>query len=405
MIDGENFVGDKVDKKINIFVAVFLAFAIGFLVGNRSDDLIAKYGEVIGVKSFGSAQNWRSLDEIYRVIKQDYDGEIDEKVILEGASRGMVSALGDEHTNYLSDRETKTFNEQLSGEIGGGIGAEIGMREGYPTIINPLINNPAQKAGILPRDVILKVNDEDISGQALELVIAKIRGEVGTDVKLTIAREGDTAPRDITVTRAIVDNPSVTYEIKNNIGILYITRFDNKSYNLASKAVYEMKQAKVRGLVVDLRNNTGGYLSSAQDLAGLWLDKQVVVIEKKQGKVVEELKTSAGRTELANFPTIVLINENSASASEILAGALKDYNQATIIGEKSYGKGSVQQLIALPGNGTLKLTVAHWFTPKGKTIDKEGIKPNIVVDLKEDGFKPEVDPQMDRAIAELNKTI
>lgn len=385
-------------------MAIFLAFAIGLLVGNRSDDIIAKYGELIGVKSFGSSQNWNRLDEIYRVIKRDYDGEIDEKGIIEGASRGLVSALGDEHTNYLSDNETKTFNEQLSGEIGGGIGAEIGMREGYATIINPLNNNPAQRAGLLPKDVILKVNDEDITGQALEVVISKIRGEVGTDVKLTIAREGDVSPRVVTVTRAIVDNPSVTYEIKNDIGILNIIRFDNKSYTLASKAIYEMKQAGVKGLVVDLRNNTGGYLTSAQDLAGLWLDNQVVVIEKKQGKTVDELRTSANRTELANFPTIVLINENSASASEILAGALKDYNQATIIGEKSYGKGSVQQLISLPGNGTLKLTVAHWFTPKGKTIDKQGIEPNIIVELKEDGFKPEIDPQMDRAIAELNKT-
>ena len=345
----------------------------------------------------------RSLNDVYSKIVKSYDGEINDQKLIEGATKGLVAGLGDQHTNYLTIDETKEFNEQLSGEIGGGIGAEIGMREGWPTIVKPLKGNPAEKAGLLKDDVIMKVDGEDVAGKELEVVIKKVRGEAGKKVKLTIARKGWTEPKDIEVTREIVNNPSVSTEIKDGIGIITLTRFDQKSGSLVRKSAYELKQSGVKGIVLDLRDNSGGYLTAAQEIASLWLNNEVVVIEKQGKEVKEELKTSSGYAEFENIPTVVLINNSSASASEILAGALKDYSKAKIVGEKSYGKGSVQELINMPKGGTLKLTIAHWFTPKGNTIHKVGIVPDIEVKRSVEDYKNNIDPQMDRALQELSK--
>jgi carboxyl-terminal processing protease len=294
----------------------------------------------------------------------------------------------------MDAKESAAFNDDLSGNIGGGVGAEIGTRSGKPTVLRVLAGNPAEKAGMLAGDVITAVNDESANGWTASETADKIRGDVGTTVKVAVKR-GDDA-KEFTLTRATVTNPSVQSSVENGIGRLTITRFDDETGNLARKAAQSFKQQNVKSVILDLRDNGGGYLTAAQDVAGLWLDDQVVVSERTGGKVTEELK-SGSDTVLAGIPTVVLVNGSSASASEIVAGALQDHKAATLIGEKTFGKGTVQKVIDLGAGTTLKVTIARWYTPNGKNITKEGITPDQKVDMTAADVDAGKDPQLDAA--------
>jgi carboxyl-terminal processing protease len=383
----------------NVYILTIAVVAvIGFVVGTRGNEILGVVGPALGFKVETGTLDLSSVQRTYRELKANYDDPIDEAKLIDGASRGLVSAAGDQYTVYMDAKEAESFNDDLSGKIGGGIGAEIGLRNDIPTIIRTLPGNAAEKAGLLAGDIIIGVNDESTSGWTATKAAEKIRGEVDTTVKVKVVRGGD--EKEFTITRAIVNNPSIQTSVENGIGTLTISRFDGETSALALKAAQAFKQQNVRGVILDLRGNGGGYLTAAQDVAGLWLNNKVVVSERTNGKVVDELK-SGNNALLAGIPTVILVNGSSASASEIVAGALQDHKAATLIGEKTFGKGTVQKVIDLGAGTILKVTIARWYTPNGKNITKEGITPDQVIELKAEDANAGRDPQMDAAKQKL----
>lgn len=389
--------GASISKQTFIFSMIVVA-SIAFIVGTRSDGAMANLGNALGFKVPHGEIDLSSVEKTYQQLNANFDGKLNKSSLIEGANRGLVEAAGDKHTMYLSSKEAEEFNDALSGEIGGGVGIELTYRYEMPVVARVLPDNPAGRAGLQKDDIILAVNGNSTADWSLEQTAAKIRGKVGTTVKLQVQR--DEEQREFSVTRAEINNPSVTSEIKDGIGVLSITRFDDNTGEQARRAVEKFKDNKVRGVVVDLRDNGGGYVTAAQSVAGLWFDNKTVVTERVKGKVTETLR-SDGKPLLENTPTVVLINGNSASASEIVAGSLRDYKKATLIGEKTYGKGTMQQMIDLPGGSVLKVTIAHWFTPSGHSLDNNGLKPDIKVELTKDDHQAGKDPQMAAAIKYL----
>ena len=381
-------------QQLSWFLTLVIVAIVSFVAGARSDALFANVASVFGVRTSNKTIDLSSVQKTYQELIANYDGKLDTQKLIYGANRGLVEAAGDPHTAYMDPDETKEFDKSLSGQIGGGIGAEIGLRNNKPTIIKPLENSPAQKAGIKAGEAIVKVNDEASSDWSVEKVVSKIRGEVGTSVKLTLLSGGQT--REVSVVRQNIVSPAVESEIDGEIGILKVNRFGDDTVSLARKYASEFVEKGVKKVILDLRNNPGGTVGAAQGLLGIWLDNQIAMTERRGSEIVKTLRTT-GTPILGNMKTVVLINGNSASASEITAGALREYGKATLVGQKSYGKGSVQIVLGLPGGSQMKVTEARWYTPKGKNIDKTGIEPDIKVDLSSDDINNNVDPQMDKA--------
>ena len=381
-------------QQLSWFLTLVIVAIVSFVAGARSDALFANVASVFGVRTSNKTIDLSSVQKTYQELIANYDGKLDTQKLIYGANRGLVEAAGDPHTAYMDPDETKEFDKSLSGQIGGGIGAEIGLRNNKPTIIKPLENSPAQKAGIKAGEVIIKVNDEASSDWSVEKVVSKIRGEVGTSVKLTLLSDGKT--REVSVVRQNIVSPAVESEIDGEIGILKVNRFGDDTVSLSRKYASEFVEKGVKKVILDLRNNPGGTVGAAQGLLGIWLDNQIAMTERRGSEIVKTLRTT-GTPILGNMKTVVLINGNSASASEITAGALREYGKATLVGQKSYGKGSVQIVLGLPGGSQMKVTEARWYTPKGKNIDKTGIEPDVKVDLSSDDVNNNVDPQMDKA--------
>ena len=381
-------------QQLSWFLTLVIVAIVSFVAGARSDALFANVASVFGVRTSNKTIDLSSVQKTYQELIANYDGKLDTQKLIYGANRGLVEAAGDPHTAYMDPDETKEFDKSLSGQIGGGIGAEIGLRNNKPTIIKPLENSPAQKAGIKAGEAIVKVNDEASSDWSVEKVVSKIRGEVGTSVKLTLLSGGQT--REVSVVRQNIVSPAVESEIDGEIGILKVNRFGDDTVSLARKYASEFVEKGVKKVILDLRNNPGGTVGAAQGLLGIWLDNQIAMTERRGSEIVKTLRTT-GTPILGNMKTVVLINGNSASASEITAGALREYRKATLVGQKSYGKGSVQIVLGLPGGSQMKVTEARWYTPKGKNIDKTGIEPDVKVDLSSDDVNNNVDPQMDKA--------
>ncbi|MCJ1966126.1 S41 family peptidase [Candidatus Nanosynbacter sp. TM7-087] len=381
-------------QQLSWFLTLVIVAIVSFVAGARSDALFANVASVFGVRTSNKTIDLSSVQKTYQELIANYDGKLDTQKLIYGANRGLVEAAGDPHTVYMDPDETKEFDKSLSGQIGGGIGAEIGLRNNKPTIIKPLENSPAQKAGIKAGEVIVKVNDEASSDWSVEKVVSKIRGEVGTSVKLTLLSGGQT--HEVSVVRQNIVSPAVESEIDGEIGILKVNRFGDDTVSLARKYASEFVEKGVKKVILDLRNNPGGTVGAAQGLLGIWLDNQIAMTERRGSEIVKTLRTT-GTPILGNMKTVVLINGNSASASEITAGALREYGKATLVGQKSYGKGSVQIVLGLPGGSQMKVTEARWYTPKGKNIDKTGIEPDVKVDLSSDDVNNNVDPQMDKA--------
>ena len=381
-----------------LFVIVAATAVIGFLLGTRSDQLYSLIAPVFGVSTYAGELDLESVQNTYQALKVNYDGPLDDKALIEGANKGLVEAVGDDYTLYMNPKESSDFEKELSGNIGGGIGAEVGLRNDAVTIIRTLKGNPAEKAGLNAGDTVITVNDQEVAGWTVEKAVGQIRGEEGTTVKLTVLRGSEL--KEFVITRAIISNPSVESSVEGGVGTLTISRFDSETGALERAAAQSFREQGVSSVILDLRGNGGGYVDAAQDIAGLWLDNKIVLVEKANGKTVDELKTGSNAL-LAGLKTVVLVNSGSASASEIVAGALQDYGVATLVGEKTFGKGSVQQLIQLPDGAQLKVTIAKWYTPKGKNITKEGITPNTIVTLTQESVDASVDPQIDAAKKEL----
>jgi carboxyl-terminal processing protease len=381
-------------SKTTFFLSLALMGLVGFVGGTRADQLYAAIAPVFGVKASADTLDVSVLQQAYRKLKANYDGSLDSKALADGAVRGMVAAADDKYTVFMDADEAADFNKDLNGQVSG-IGCEIGTRSDQPTVLRVLSGSPAEAAGVKAGDVFVSVNGESVVGQDSSTVAGKIRGDAGTSVKIAVTRGGE--QKEFTITRAQVSDPSVRYSVSNGIGTMIISRFDSTTAQLAQEAAKEFVAQHVKGVIVDLRDNGGGYLDAARGVAGLWLDNKLVVTEKSSGVVTDRVMSDSD-TILAGVKTVVLVNGGSASASEILAGALQDYGVATLVGEKTFGKGTVQQIFDLAGGRQLKVTIARWFTPNGKNITKEGIMPNKVVDLTSDDANNSRDPQMDAAL-------
>jgi len=382
-----------------IVLGLLLLLGAGYVAGTFNHQIIGVVAPLFGIKASGATLDLSSLQSTYQALKANYDGDIDDAKLIESANRGLVSALGDDYTVYFNKSEAADFSNDLSGTIGGGIGVELSLRNGFITVVRVLADNPAEKAGVAVGDVIGKVNDVEIpTTESINDVVTKIRGDVGTTVKLTVVR--GTEVKDFTITRANVTNPSVYSSVVDGVGIMTITRFDDQTGQLARAAAQSFKNQNVKSVIMDLRGNGGGYLTAAQDVAGIWLNNKTVVSERTNGKVVDELK-SGTNTILEGIPTVVLVNASSASASEIVAGALQDHGVAKLVGEKTFGKGSVQKLITLPQGAELKVTIAKWYTPNGKNISKQGITVDKEAARTVDDINANRDPQLDAAKALL----
>ena len=379
------------------FLTIAIVALVGFALGTRQNELYKAVGSVVGMKISTDTIDTSSLQTTFQKLQESYDGEIDVPTLIEGANRGMVAALGDDYTVYMSSEEAEQFEKDLSGNIGGGVGAEIGVRSDQPTILRTLADTPAEKAGLLAGDVIVKVNSESTIGWNAGETALAIRGEIGSTVKIVVIRDGK-EEKEFSITRAEITNPSVEAKVEDGIGMLTVSRFDSETAKLTKAAAEDFERQGVKGVIVDLRGNGGGYLSAAQDMAGLWLDNKIIVSERRGDEVLEELRSSSSPV-LAGVPTVVLVNESSASASEIVAGALQDYGAAELIGQKTFGKGTVQKLVSLGGGAELKVTIARWYTPNGRNITSEGIAPDQSVERSTDDVNAGKDPQMDAAKA------
>jgi len=347
--------------------------------------------------------NYSSVEQVYDTLRQSYDGQLDVNKLLDGLKTGLTQATDDPYTEYFNAEDAKKLEEQLTGSFTG-IGAELGKdADKNLVVISPIAGFPADKAGLKAKDIIVEVDGASTANMTISQAVSKIRGPKDTKVTLKIVRAGS-QQLSLTITRDEITVPSVKSDVlSGSIGYLQITQFSKDTTQLATDAANKFKQAGVKGVILDLRGDPGGYLDSAVDISGLWLDSgKTVLTERRDGTIVQTY-TTRGTPILRGIPTVVLIDEGSASASEIMAGALRDNNVATLIGVTSFGKGSVQQVVELPGGAELKVTIARWYTPNGKNIDKQGIKPDQEVKLTEDDFRAGRDPQKDAALNFLKK--
>lgn len=383
--------GRRIPTAIMVLAFIFVA-GLGYVAGGiNSGTLTGNINKILGK----SELDLSSVQDVYQQLSSNFDGELDQQKLIQGASKGLVEAAGDQYTIYMDKDETDDFNDALTGNIGGGIGVELGMRNNVPTVVRVLQNNPAEKAGLQLGDIVIKVNGETTSEKTLDEVVTSIRGEAGTTVKITVNRSG--TEKEFNITREEVNNPSAYGEIKDGVGILTVTRFDDQTGSLARAVAADFKQKGVKSVILDLRGNGGGYVTAAQAVAGIWLNHELVTTERINGKITDTLK-STGDPILNGVKTVVLVNGSSASASEIVAGALHDHKVATLVGATTFGKGSVQKLIKLTDGATLKVTVARWFTPAGVNISEKGIAPDTSVERTADDINTSRDPQLMKAL-------
>lgn len=401
---------------MNVVILLFI-FWLGLSIGNGT---ISVTRGVSSNSGLAENLNYTEVEKLYDLLRENYDGKLSETELLEGIKGGLIKAAGDPYTEYFSVEDAKLFNEQLQGTFSG-IGAELGKdKDGNINIVSPIAGFPAEKAGLRAKDLILTIDGKTTQDMSIDKAVSLIRGKVGTQVKLGVLR-GGSERKEFVITREEIKVPSVKYEIlPGNIGYVQVSQFWTDTGELAREAAEEFKRASVQGVVLDMRGNPGGSLDAAVEVASIWLSEgKTVLQEKRDGKVVETYQAS-GAPILSGMPTTVLIDEGSASASEIVAGALKDNGAAKLVGMKSYGKGSVQQIICLNQSSLinslslgaryeencesaqLKVTIARWFRPNGENIDKKGIKPDIEVKVSEEDIEQERDPQKDKAIEQLS---
>lgn len=388
---------------------MILVFYAGWQFGNSGRTLEVGGLTLLESHRENAPQNadWDILWQTIELINEKYvNRPADLKKILEGAVQGAVSSLNDPYSLFLPPQQAEDFANELKGNLEG-IGAEIGLKHQRLTVIAPLDESPAVRAGIRGGDYIYKVDGEDTTGFTVEQAVGKIRGPAGTKVTLTVFHLGATKPVEIVITRAKIEVKSIMSEIKEvnggKIGYLKLRRFSDDTSGGVKKAVSNFLAGGVKGVVLDMRNNPGGYLDSAVEVASNWVRDGETVLIQKFGDGTEEIFRAEGQSRLNSVPTVVLVNGGSASASEIVAGALKDNGLAKLIGEKSFGKGSVQELIDLDGKAQLKLTIAKWLTPKGHDLNQDGLEPDIKVEMNEEDFQNDRDLQLDRALEELTK--
>jgi len=377
---------------IFLIISLGFGFLFGFLVGKSS--VVCSICPPENVDFSILWETWKKLEENYVAPKA-----LDAQKMIYGAVSGMIKSLEDPYTIFFNPEEAKTFLEDVSGRFEG-VGMEIGIKKGQLQVIAPLEETPAQKAGLRAGDKILKIDDNSTVDLSTEKAVSLIRGPKGTKVTLTILRENWQEPKDFIIFRDVINVPSLKWELKDeNIIYIKLYHFSEKVDWDFKEAAYEILNSPAKKIILDLRNNPGGYLERAQDIAGWFLEKgQIVVIEDFGEKKEQIIYRSEGNSKFSNYPLVILINQGSASAAEILASALRDNRGIKIIGETSFGKGSVQQLENLKDGSSLKITVANWLTPKGDLITDKGLEPDIKVEMTEEDYEQDKDPQLDKAL-------
>ena len=404
----------KASLLIFFVVIVFAAFGAGFYFAKSQVPVAAPEGIIN--EELGKPGNldfslfweaWAKLEEKY----VDHS-KIDYKKMLYGAITGMADSLKDDYTVFFPPEDSKIFKEDVNGEFSG-VGMEIGVKNSTLTVIAPIEGTPAERAGLMAGDKIVKINGQDSGDMAVDEAVKLIRGQRGTEVSLTIFRDGWDDVKDFKIIRDVIEVPSIKLEMlaspgeaggkADGIAHIKLYQFSEVARSSFNKAGLEILNGPAKKIILDLRNNPGGYLEVAQDIAGWFLEKgELVAIEDFGGKEENQEYRAKGPSNFSSYKMVVLINKGSASASEILAGALRDNRNVPLIGEKSFGKGSVQQLEELR-EGSLKITIARWLTPKGTMINGQGLTPDIEVKMTEEDYKNKKDPQLDKAIEVLKE--
>lgn len=405
----------KFNKKIILAVIVFLTVA-----GASAGSYYLGYGQGldetrnITIEGLSGAETPERISadfsvfwEAWDTIKKTYirGGELDDQKLIYGAIKGLTETLDDPNTVFLNPEDSEKFNEDIQGSFGG-IGAEIGIRNEGLTVIAPLKNTPAERAGLEPGDQILEIDGKSTEDLTVEEAVKLIRGELGTTVTLTVIREGWSEPREITIIRETIQVPTVEWEMKEgNIIYLKLYSFSANTPQAFYQAMLEGLRARGRGMVLDLRNNPGGYLDVSVNLAGWFLDRGEVVVIERFSSGEEKIFRARGNEALTDFPVVVIVNEGSASASEILAGSLRVNRDVELVGEKTFGKGTVQELEELSDGSTLKITTANWLLADGTLIEDNGLEPDYAVPLTEEDLNADRDPQLDKALELVKQQI
>lgn len=341
--------------------------------------------------------------ETWALVHEQYvDQPVDDVALMRGAIRGMLAALGDDHTSYMDPQEYEDANAGLAGNYEG-IGAYVDTTGDYLTVISPIKDSPAEAAGLRAGDKIIAIDGEDMTGINPELARRKVLGPAGTTVVLTILREGEEKPFDVSITRAKIIVKSVEYEMKGEIAYVQLNTFGDTTGRELRDALQELMAQNPKGLILDLRNNGGGYLRTSVEVLSQFIEKGKVALYEQYGDGKRDTFETLGGGLAIDIPIVVLINEGSASASEIVAGALQDYGRATLVGVKSYGKGSVQNWIPLNNNeGAVRITIAKWLTPNERTIHKTGLEPDVLIELTTEDRDAGRDPQLEKALELLS---
>ena len=407
--------GDIKMRKWKALALLLITFGVGFVIGSATAS--TKESDQDDYRYF------RIFSDVFRVVKENYVEKVNTRDLVYGALNGMMRSL-DPFSSFFTPEQYNEFKQETEGEFGG-IGIEVGMEKGRPIVISPIEGTPAFRAGLRPGDVIIEINGEDTSNMSLMDVVRRIRGKPGTKVNLSVIRKGVEKPLKFEIERSLIKIQSVKGTMVEDIGYIKLSQFNEGVSKDVEKLAREFVSKGAKGIILDLRNNPGGLLTEAVNVSSLFLPEGKLIVYTK-GRNGDTNKYLSGRVRKVSdsIPMVVLINNGSASASEIVAGALQDYKRAIVVGEKSFGKASVQNVIPLEDGSAIKLTVAYYYTPNGRLIHKEGIKPDIeVVMSQEDEEKlqeeirkrrlggnsngiiliPELDPQLKKAI-EVIKT-
>ncbi len=401
-----------------VIILLLISFVGGFLLGEKkgSPGIFAGNEE-------GQVENFEDEDvpdylredvdfnlfwDVWNTVRRDYiDQDIPPTKMFYGALSGIVASLQDPHSIYFDPETTEEFTQELFSSSFEGIGAEVGIKNDRLTIIAPLPGTPAYNSGLKAGDKVFAIDGLDTTGMALDYAVSLIRGEKGTAVVLTVRGEAEEDFRDVEITRDTINVETVKWEMKETddkkIAYIEISHFNSDTESRFDEAVKWVLNENPDGVILDLRNNPGGFLDTGVKVASEWIERGDAVVYEEFGDDKEDVYRSRSRSRLRDYETVVLVNKGSASASEIVAGALQDYDEATIVGEVTFGKGSVQELKELKDGSSVKLTVAKWFTPDKRAIDQVGIEPDIKVELTKEDFSNDRDPQLDKALEILGE--
>lgn len=391
--------GSTLIVSIVMLLIVGAVFGVGYTVGQKQARVVPIEGLVNLENGKPDVVDFSLFWEAWKVVQDQYvDTDLDVQRMTQGAIAGMVESLGDPYTVFMDSSDTKRFLQDIEGSFEG-IGAEIGFRDSELRIIAPLKGTPAEQAGLRAGDYIVQVDEKSTRSMSIEEAVSLIRGKRGTEVILTIFRETWDAPKDIAIRRDTIVIPSLEVEIlEGNIGYIRLYHFSKKAKTDFDEAASEMLNKGIEGIVLDVRNNPGGLLHIAQDISGWFLERGQTVVYQVLRSGEKEALLAMGNGRLRSIPVVVLMNEGSASASEILAGALRDHRGAMLVGQDSFGKGSVQTIQNLRDGSSLKVTIARWMTPAGHIISDVGLTADVYVEMTEEDEKGDLDPQKDRAV-------